>query len=352
VIWGPAGEATDSDFRARAGALTLLYVCGSMEREDLLELLAEAQGGGLLSPSTGVVPDDDDIAAEEREEREAEEVREALGEEEYGEYEEEGGMRLRTTDPLTPEPLMRTTAKGEEFLFIAFAMERWLEKCPGGPLELGPRGARALAPLICCWSATVTHALAPAPLTIEELDRAVQILDRPTVEEHLEALERSGQVREVPDSGSARYALTDWGREGISPIVAAVRYERRYPERDVLPPDVFDIEAAFQMALPLLSLPPELCGDCRLGVQIPGGEPLMAGASVRVERGCVMSSTALLGEQRDNFVTGAPIDWCETVIEPHLKKLICGGDPEVTNGLIAALHERLFGDIPPEQRFA
>jgi DNA-binding HxlR family transcriptional regulator len=330
--WGTSGETTEGDFTARAGALTLLFVSGSMDREDLLELLQDAQSGGLLVPEGGVLPDDEEIAAEN---------------ERWEELDDPAGRDSPAVGPrsglVDPHTQLRTSSKGEEFLFVAFAIERWLRNCPGGPLELGLRGARALAPLVCCWSATVTHALAPEPLTLAELDRAVSVLDADTVAEHVEAMERSGQVRTLPEAKETRYALTDWGREAIAPIVAAIRYECRYPEDDVLPPDVFDAEAAFQMALPLLRLPPHLRGSCRLGVEISGEEPLMAGATVQVERGCVLSSSALLDEAPETWATGSPLDWCETVIDPSTERLELGGDTELAGALLEALHETLFG---------
>lgn len=344
--WGTSGETTEGDFTARAGALTLLFVSGSMDREDLLELLHDAQLGGLLVPSGGVLPSDDEIAAENErwEELAAGGSEEEEEEEEPDDPPEGGGRAIRPTSGLIgPHTQLRTSSKGEEFLFVAFAIERWLRNCPEGPLELGLRGARALAPLVCCWSAAVTHALAPEPLTLAELDRAVSVLDADVVTEHVEAMERSGQVRALPDGGETRYALTDWGREAIAPIVAAIRYECRYPEDDVLPPDVFDAEAAFQMALPLLRLPPHLRGSCRLGVRVPDEEPLMAGATVQVERGCVLSSSPLLDEAPETWVTGSPLDWCETVIDPSTEQLEAGGDTELTGALLEGLYEALFG---------
>ena len=344
--WGPAGEATDETFKARAGALTMLFVAGSESREQLLEVLDAARFGGLLRPDSGIVPSEEEIAADEEERREEADLRAALDSVELGN--DVSGLRLNQVDDV--EPKLVVTDKGEEFLFVARAMERWLGNRPRGPLQLGPYAAGPLAALVCCWSATVTHALAPEPQTIDELDRAIAVLDRDTIAEHVEALVRSGQAREAPGPGSARYTLTDWGREAITPIVAAVRYERRYPERDVLPPDVFDVEAAFQMALPLVSLPEDLSGACRLGVRIPEAAPLLAGASVQVERGCVISSTALLDEAPENFLTGLPLDWCEAVTEPKRPKLTWGGDRRITAGLIAALHERLFTGVELPRR--
>lgn len=342
-----AGEATGSGFKARAGALTLLYVAGSLDRERLLELL-EASLSGHLPP----VPDDDEELDYEEDELDDYEDDDAEYEdEEYDDEPEDEEGSVATLPPVLrqsqgligPHTRMRTSSKGDEFLFVAATMERWLRRCPQGPLELGLKGARALAPLVCSWSATVTHALGPEPLTLAELERVVGSLDGEVVEAHLESMERSGQVEAMADGPETRYRLTDWGREGIAPIVAAVRYECHYPEDDVLPPDVFDVEAAFQMALPLVRLPLELRGSCRLGVRIPGDEPLMAGATVHVEGGCITSYSPLLDEDPETWATGTPLDWCETVVDPRSGRVSAGGDIELAGALLEALHEALFG---------
>lgn len=325
-----AGGATGSGFRARAGALTLLYVAGSMDREGLLELL-EADLGGMPPP----VPDDEEVAAYEEE---LEEEVEQLDEDEVALEE------VLDSDFHTP---MRSTSKGEDMLFVSGTIERWLGRCPQGPLELGFAGARALAPMVCSWSATLTHALAPGPLSLEELQRALVDLDPENIEQRLQSMVNSGQAEALYGSGRApSYALTDWGREAISPIVAAVRYELRYPEEDVLDPDVFDVEAAFQMALPLLRLPAGLSGTCRAGVRIPGEEELVAGSTVEVAEGGVAASSPLLDRVPETWATGTPLEWCETVIDPAAAELNVGGDIGLAIGLVEALHERLFSEPP------
>ncbi len=325
-----AGGATGSGFRARAGALTLLYVAGSMDREDLLDLL-DADLNGTPPP----VPDEEEVA-EYEDELAAEEV--DLDEEDF-----EREQALEEDEPSVHQQ-MRSTLKGEEFLFVAGTIKRWLARCPRGPLQLGLASARVLAPMVCSWSATLTHALAPGPLTLEELQRTLAALDPETVRHRLESMVNSGQAEGLYGSGRApTFALTDWGREAISLIVAAVRFERRYPEDDVLPPDVFDAEAAFQMALPLIEVPSGLGGTCRAGVRIPGEEELLAGSMVEMTDGRVAASSPLLDRGPETWVTGTPLDWCETVIDPAAAKLDTGGDVHLAQGLVEALHQRLFG---------
>ena len=50
------------------------------------------------------------------------------------------------------------------------------------------------------------------------------------------------------------------------------------------------------------------------------------------------------GVLRRHWLTGDPLGWCQTVIDPTADKLISGGDTELADALLAALHERLFGE--------
>jgi len=313
-------DAGEGGFKARAGALTLSFLTSSYGPARLLEILERARCGGLLGP-----PDDDLL----------EENRERLGPEAP-----EAGLDLES---LGPEPLMRTTDKGRQGLYVGFTLERWLRNCPTGPLRIGT-GGDATASLICGWSATVTHALSGPPRTMEELGHAVEVLNLETLEEHLEAMIRTGlATTRVDGDGETRYAATDWLREGIAPLAAAARFERRHSEPGTTPPDTLDVEAAFQLTLPLLRLPDDLDGMCRLGVQIPGGPPLLVGATVAVARGRVASLSTELDADAESFATGSPIDWMDTLIDPKARRIKIGGDRDVASALIEGLHDSLFG---------
>lgn len=311
------------DFRARTGALTLLFIAGSADRDVLLAMLESALEGGRLGPL-------DDDPAEEALEEEHEPDEDDLEHEE----DEEG---------VGPDTLMRASSKGEQFLFVAAVLERWLHNCPAGPLQLGPAGAEAIAPLVCCWSATVTHALASEAMTLTELDRAVQILDYETIVEHVEAMERIGQVEALPGPGETRYALTDWMREGFAPIAAAVRMELHYPEPDVAPPEPLDVDAAFQLVLPLLELPETIDGTCRLDVRVPGEPSFTVGAMAEIDAGRVVSASPLLDGNGRAFITGTPLQWLDTLVDPPSLQLGVSGDFNLVHGMLLALHETLFG---------
>ncbi|HET8863377.1 MAG TPA: hypothetical protein VFM94_09020 [Solirubrobacterales bacterium] len=340
-----ARGVTGSGFRARTGTLTLLFIAGSADRDVLLEMLESALAGGRLGPldrdaveEADYEPYEDDLEDEE-DDFDAEDE-EGLGDDLGG---DDQGSPAGLPPSIGPSTLMRASSKGEQFLFVAAILERWLRNCPHGPLELGPAGAEAIAPLVCCWSATVTHALASEAMTLTELDRAVQILSYETIAEHVEAMERVGQVEALPGPGETRYALTDWMREGFAPIAAAARMELHYPEPDVAPPEALDVDAAFQLALPLLELPDGLDGTCRLDVRVPGEPSFPVGAMAEIEAGRVVSSSPLLDGDGRALITGTPVQWLDTLVDPPSLQLGVSGDLTLVHWLLIGLHETLFG---------
>ena len=330
-----AREATEDRSGARAGTSGLIQLGGAFDYRAMRNLVVRGLPGGPPGTPVDELPDEepDDL------------------EDELNDYDSEeiSGSQDEPTDGgvVDPHAKYRATPKAADMIAVVFSLRRWLGARPGGPHPdptSDPHAGAAIVSLVCGWSATLTHALAAEPITAKELDRAVGIVDHETLEKVLEAMEHSGQVEALPGEGETRYALTEWGREGVAPLIAAARYERLHPADYALPPDALDVEAAFQMALPLLRLPACLRGSCRLGVWIPGGEPLMAGATAEVDRGRVVSSTPLLDESPETWVTGLPLDWCETIVDPTVAKLKSGGDLGLAGALLEALHARLFGE--------
>jgi hypothetical protein len=110
-------------------------------------------------------------------------------------------------------------------------------------------------------------------------------------------------------------------RRGFAPIAAAARMELHYPEPDVAPPEALDVDAAFQLTLPLLWLPPEVSGTCRLDVRIPGEGDFAVGAMAEVAEGRVVSSTPLLEEKPETLITGTPLQWLDTLVDPSSPQL-------------------------------
>lgn len=312
-----------SEFKARAGTLTLLFITSDLDHEDLLEVLRRARLGGMLRPL-----DREEWAEQQHEvaveiERRAEEEFEA--------------------DDSFLEMKMTTTPAGEEFLFAVFALNRWLNNCPWGPIQLGSlESSEAVSTLVYCWSATVTHHLAVAPLGLEALSERVEVLEPDVLEEHLEAMVRTGLAETITgEDGTTRYALTDWQREGLAPIAAAARMECRRPEDHILPPDRLDAETAFRLSLSLVTLPPELSGSCRLSVGLDGGET--AGVTATVADGRAAACESRLEERAEAWASGSAIEWLDTAVEPATARLEAGGDAALAQALVGGLHNALFG---------
>jgi len=328
----------------------LLYIASATDRATLVEMLAGAMSGGALR--------ENDEPPEEHEVDEPE-VLELGGVVEAADTEEDPGSILdsdvveaseivldsgQVAGPHTP---MKLTPAGREMLFVGTVLEDWLRKCPESPLELGSgRAGLAAAALVCGWSATVIHALAGEPLTLPELNQAFEPLNYRVLEEHIDAMEKVGQVEpRLGGPGGTRYAATDWLREGIAPLAASARMEHRERADDTAPIDRLDIEAAFSLALPLLRLPQDLSGCCRLSVRPPGGgRTRLAGATVQVEEGRIASAAADLdADEPDAWANGSALAWLNAVIEADTDQLELGGDERLAGSLLDGLHGALFG---------
>jgi DNA-binding HxlR family transcriptional regulator len=233
---------------------------------------------------------------------------------------------------------------GQELLGVAAALRAWLALAPGGEVELDTVAARSsINALVAGWSSAIVRALAARPLSLTELSRLIPSLNYPSLERRLGALRLSGQIEARPSSTRGTpYGVTVWLRQAAAPIVAAVRWERNLPA-GATPVGRIDAEAALLLAVPLLSLPGDLSGSCRLTVEIQNGagEPRLAGVMVGVEGGVVTSCTSRLGGKAEAWATGSPSRWTSAVMdqEPSLLE-IGGGDLAVA--LLEGLHTALF----------
>jgi hypothetical protein len=98
------------------------------------------------------------------------------------------------------------------------------------------------------------------------------------------------------------------------------------------------------MSLPLIELPRELSGTCRLGLNLEEDESArLTGVTAHVEQGRVISSAAGLDEKADAWAAASAGSWLDTVIEPDAKSVRTGGDRWLTRAVLDALHKTLFG---------
>ncbi len=319
----------EESFRARAGALTLLYIASPMERSVLLALLAEATTGVEVlddfEPPGADDPIDLSIIADPY-------------------LVEPADPEADPDNPIDWDTSLRASPAGQELLFVAFTLERWLNSCPAGSLQLGPEAGPALSALLCGWSSAVVHALAGRPLTIAEVTSTVGTLSPDGIEDRIEEMVSAGLLDVIVEE-EERFAVTDWLRAAIAPLGAAARLEHRYPPGDTAPIAALDVEAAFQLTLPLLELPTELSGSCSLAVDLETGVSTgPAGVIAKAEDGRITSCDLNLAEvQADAWATASVGEWLDSVIEPEAKPVRTGGDRQLVRALLRGLHQRLFG---------
>jgi len=258
-------------------------------------------------------------------------------------------LREMTEHPLDAGPgrEYRVTAGGREVLFVGFVVERWLQSAPQGPLAFGSQEAeRAVATLAEAWSTTVMHALAREALSFGELHGLVEGLGKRALARHLAAMQAAGLAEEFNDgNGKTLYAITDWLRAGIAPLIASARFERREPQEGMVPIDALDVEAGFRCSLHFVELPRQLSGACRLGINLEEDDEsgCLTGVTAKIEQGRVVSCDGGLDGKADAWAAGSAGDWLDTVVEPDAQRVRTGGDKWLTRAVLDSLHTALFG---------
>lgn len=237
------------------------------------------------------------------------------------------------------------TSAGEELVQAGQILQRWLKTAPKGEIGIGSATAKsAIKALVDGWEAAIIRALAVRPCTLTELARALPKLSYPTLERRLTAMRRVGLV-EGRRNGNGRgtpYAATPWLSAAVTPMIAATVWERRHAPTRTAPIGRLDVEAALLLALPMLRLPAETSGSCRLGVELrSGGEIRYAGVTAQVESGRAVAAVARLGGRPDASVTGTAAGWYRWVNGGDDDEVEIGGDSGFAQALGDGLREAL-----------
>lgn len=241
------------------------------------------------------------------------------------------------------------TPNGERLLVVGETLQHWLGGSPEGSIELGSTAAKsATKAFIDGWSASVVRALAARPLALTELDRFIPQVSYPTLERRLTAMRLVGLIEPHGEGNGrvSRYQVTPWLRTAVAPLTAAIGWERQCLGAKAPPPGRIGIEATFLLAVPLLDMPSDASGTCRLAVELRRGTELeFAGVMVRVEEGQLRSCVSRLEGQPDSWATGNLIDWFRWLrgLEGHQIEL--GGDTTLPNAMANAMR-RVFMPTP------
>ena len=218
-------------------------------------------------------------------------------------------------------------------------------------MELGTVAAKsAIKALVEGWSTTVLRALSARPLTLTELDALIAGVSYPSLERRLVAMRMAGQVEPVPSpERGTPYAVTDWLRHAVGPLVSAAYWERRHVADRAPAIGRLDIESAFLLVLPLLRLPRELSGVCRLAVDTYGqGKRRPIGATLGLEEGRVTFCRARLEGHADAWASGSIPAWFRAVDGGQVDQLEAGGDRSLADAIVSELH----GNLAPGGRWS
>lgn len=237
---------------------------------------------------------------------------------------------------------------GRELLAVVGVLEHWLQRAPSGPLEPGSSAASAaIRALAEGWSTAMLRALAAGPRSLTEIDGLIASMSYPSLERRLTAMRLAGLV--VPHQGSGRgtpYAVTDWAREGMSAMLAAIYWERAHRRATTTPLTRLDAEALFLLTVPRLRLSDGLAGACRLAIEIQQDDRRsLAGVTVEVEGARVVSCVTRLQGASDAWALGPGGAWLRAILQLDSSGLELGGRRRLAAELIETLHGSLFGDL-------
>lgn len=233
------------------------------------------------------------------------------------------------------------TPMGQELLDVADSVRGWLKHAPDGPVGLESGAGKGIVKaLVDGWGSTIMRSLATRPMSLTELDRQITDLSYPALERRLSSMRMAGLIEAHHSRGAGTpYAVTNWARRGVAPLVAASKCEREHLGAGAAPVTRADIEAAFLLAMPLVGLPSATSGTCQLEVEADPIEARdQAGVSVTVERGRVVACDSRLGASPGDFAVGSVAKWFGAIRDGTANLLRFGGGRRVAEGVVIGLH--------------
>jgi DNA-binding HxlR family transcriptional regulator len=239
------------------------------------------------------------------------------------------------------------TPPGEQFIAVASTLQAWLGEAPDRPIGLGsPSAKTVIKALVEGWDASIIRVLAARPLALTELAKLITSISYPTLERRLAAMRRFGQLQGRRNNNGSRgtpYEVTPWLRQAVSPLVAAVAWEREHASEQTRALSRIDIEALFLLSIPLLDLSEELSGRCRIAVELRSGpQPGLAGAVLSVEAGRPVAWAARLEGDADAWAGGSAARWLSWMSGRREHFLELGGDTALARAVLDGLRQTLL----------
>jgi DNA-binding HxlR family transcriptional regulator len=237
------------------------------------------------------------------------------------------------------------TPIGRELLAVTDAIEAWLARAPEGPIRLeSETGKAAVKALVSGWGSTMLRALAARPFSLTELDNLINAFSYPSLERRLGAMRLVGCVTAVQGNGGGTpYTVTEWLRQGMAPLLAAVRCERRHMAEETAPLTRIDVETILLLIVPLAAFEPHADGVAQLAV-FGGGESdgRSAGIRLTVRDGLLTHCTSKLEPSSESWIRGSAGEWLDALVEGRTDQLEVRGDRALTPDFVNGLHRALF----------
>jgi DNA-binding HxlR family transcriptional regulator len=234
---------------------------------------------------------------------------------------------------------------GRQLRPVAEIVSRWLADSPHGPLALGDEAAHsAVKALAEAWSTTVACALATSPTTLTELARLIPEVSYPSLERRLYTMRAVGQIEGFASNGrGTRYVPTEWLRRGVAPLIAAAAWEQRTRSYENAPVRPDDVLHAVVLALPLLRLPADMAGECRIAVESSNGTRKdLRNLLVEIHGASVEIADENGAGKPVAWVVGSTPAWLAAMVDADPARLELGGDSSLGRGLLGALNESLI----------
>jgi len=239
---------------------------------------------------------------------------------------------------------------GHDLVFVAEALEAWIDGSPIGHMPLGELAAKTtVKALVEAWSTSVLRVLAVRPRTLTELSQVISSVSYPSLERRLGALRLAGLVEARAANGPGNpYGVNPWLRRGVAPLIAAADWERRHRPDQTPPFGQLEQETFFLLTLPMLELPKSASGTCRLVADLSiSGETRLAGVTADIERGELRACTTRSDGKPDACLVGPSRAWFGAALSGSADSLELSGDRKLARALIAALRAALFPGPAP-----
>lgn len=243
------------------------------------------------------------------------------------------------------------TPIGEDLLVVADAIDAWLARAPGGPIRIeSETGKAAVKALVGGWGSTMLRALAARPFSLTELDNLISAFSYPALERRLGAMRLTGCVAPVEGNGGGTpYAVTNWLRRGMAPLLAAVRCERCRLAEETAPLTRLDVETILLLIVPLVVFAAKASGTSQLVVEGgDGSDWRSAGIRIAVRDGVLVNCASRLETNPESGIRGSAPSWLNALVEGGTGRLEISGDRALTLEVVDGLHRALF--IPKASR--